>query len=95
MKGEVRVVVRLRISARRGALVLEYFIEGHLKDFSDLEGQFKSGRIFGRFYGDYGLPGDADSIGQGLLGHLVPIEAEPANIVFDRQVAHVRSPVDK
>src|SRR3546814_17347797 len=67
---------------------MENFLDADIQRMRDAERQFKRWRVLARFQRDDGLPGHAAGIRQRLLGHLAALEAQLADVVADRGVAH-------
>ena len=62
-------------------IVLEDLVYGNVEGLRDSKGQGQRGGVFAGLDGDDGLAGNADLVGQLLLGHLAAIESKPANLI--------------
>src|SRR5207249_9944413 len=62
------------------------------KSCRQAEGQQQGRNVLPRLQGDDRLPGDADALGQFLLGQLAVVEAEPPNPVRKFLRALIRHP---
>ena len=67
---------------------------GQVEDPCNAECQFQRWTVLRFLDGDDGLPGDAYAVGQVFLRHLVMVETQPANVVGNQCLAHVRHPAD-
>ncbi len=59
----------------------EDFVERYLESMGDAKSQFEAGKILAMFDGYNGLPRNAGSVGQFLLGHFAGKEPERTDVV--------------
>ena len=69
-------------------LELEDLLNAYTKGSSDPESQGQGGHIPPLFQGANGLAGTPGGLGQFLLGHLVVLEAQAANLVDNVRTRH-------
>jgi hypothetical protein len=73
-------------------VILEDVLDGRIECTGQAESQWQRRRVPAGLDGDDRLARDAYPVGELLLGHLTMLEPEPANLIRDLQISHVRLP---